>query len=102
MELQKQNNGQSLQISQEVQEVGKAIYHVNQLTPFNIDDEMILSWSKSIFELIPNIEINDLKDLISDFKTDEIHYDNKLGIQNIFIGLKIKYATKYFKPKMRY
>jgi hypothetical protein len=79
--------------------IAKVLYHVNQLSPFIVTDQTIIEWTKSIQEILPNIDNNDLRALLNDFKTDAIHYDNKLGIQNIFIGLKKKFGLKYGNNK---
>lgn len=101
--LEKVQTGRNLSsLSNKVSEIGKVIYHVNQLSPFRISDEDIIEWSKSIEEIVPEIEIDDLKFLLRCFKTGEENYDNKVGIQNIFLGLKNRFGRKYIKSQMVY
>jgi hypothetical protein len=99
-EVVKQNINLSLQAK--TIEIGKIIYHVNQLSNFDIDDKRIVEWSKSIEEVLPNLEIEDLKILIRLFKIGDEYYDPKIGIQNIFTGLRNRFGGKYFTPKMVY
>lgn len=94
MELQKINNDLS-SLSNETIALCKSLVHVNQLSPFDVSDAKIMDWAKSIQELMPNVGCEDLKTLIDDFKLGVLDYDNKKGIQNIFIGLSIKFPDKY-------
>ena len=94
MEITKLNQDLS-SLRNKIIEVGKGLYHLNQLTSFPISDDSIIEWSKSIDEILPELELKDLTDLIKDFKTGFIEYDNRLGIQNIFNGLRKKYPMKY-------
>lgn len=85
-----------------VKDIGSVIYHVNQLSPFTTTDERLIEWAESINEILPELEIEDLKSLIRAFKTDEITYDTRLGIQNIFMGIKLKFPSKYRAITPRY
>jgi hypothetical protein len=99
MELLEQSTAQSLKINGHDDIIAKILFQVNQLSPFFIEDITLFAWSKSIIEILPKIDPADLKSLMRDFKTDEIHYDTKLGIQNVFKGLRQKYGNKYFSSK---
>lgn len=78
-------------------ELCKELYHVNQLTSFSVNDERIIEWSKSLSELVPNLDAKDLHTLINDFKLGELEYNQKEGIQNIIKGLKELFYDKYFR-----
>jgi len=103
MELETTNQSQFLQTSSaEAIKIAKAIYHVNQLTSFDLSDRKIIEWSQSIIEILPHIELDDLKLLIREMKTGSIAYDHRLGVQNIFIGLKTKFGSKYFPSQFNF
>ena len=89
-------------LSEKEIEIAKVIFHVNQLSNYPLGVPQIEDWSKSIEDIVPNLEIDDLKYLIKCFKIGEEHYDYKLGIQNIFIGLRNRFGGKYFKTKPVY
>lgn len=90
---------QSLQISPRIKEIGREISHVNQLTSFLVPAEILIDWAKSIEEIVPNLDIEDLKSVIVDFKIGELEYNQKEGVQNIFFGLKTNFGGKYFPKK---
>ena len=71
---------------EKIKEVGKEIYQINQLVQFPISDEMIKDWTKSIHELAPELDGTKLKYIIDKFKTGELEYDSRKGIQNIFLA----------------
>ena len=99
MEVQlKQNNGLP-SLTDKQNEIGRVVYHVNQLTNFPISDERISEWARSIDEIIPNLELEDLRSVIKDFKICELEYNQKEGIQNIFFGLKTNFGGKYIKKR---
>jgi len=100
--LQLNNLNQSIELSDKGISIAQQVYHVNQLSPFRLHDSQIDEWAQSIEEIVPNLEIDDLKFLIRCFKTGEEHYDNKLGIQNIFTGLRNRFGRKYMKTQMVY
>lgn len=75
----------------------KELYHVNQLTPFPVSDDRIVEWAKSIEEILPQLDINHLRELFVDFKLGKISYDKNDGIQNIFMGLVAKFGMIYDK-----
>jgi len=83
-------------------EIVKPLFYVNLLTPFRVDDFILEQWSISINRLLPEVEPEELVELMDSFMRGETEYDNKLGIQNIFIGLIDKFPAKYYKPKMVY
>lgn len=82
-------NNKEIKIAQE-------IYEVNQLAPYPLSSIQIEDWSRSINRLMPDLEVSKLESLINDFKLDNIEWDYKKGIQNIFIGLKS------YTPTMKY
>jgi len=82
------NKNQSSVSDREMQ-IGKIIYHVNQLTPFPISDENIIAWAKSIDELKPNLKLEDLKKAIDKLKLGEVDFNPHVGIQNIFNALRL-------------
>jgi hypothetical protein len=87
MDKQLQGNQQLANITIN-EELVKALYHVNYLTPYAISDTMLEGWANSIQELNPNITPAILKKIIDKMKMGEIEFDNKKGIQNIFKGYK--------------
>lgn len=94
MELQKMDNklaNTNINIS-----IVKQLFHFNQLTSFPISDKNIEGWSKSIEELEPAITPDVIKWICDSMKMGTIPYDNKKGIQNVFIGFKewIKHQQK--------
>lgn len=95
------NNSQNAQLSLSENQfnICKEIYHVNQLTAFPVNDERLSEWARSIEEIVPNLEIEDLKNVIIDFKIGELEYNHKEGVQNIFFGLRTNYGGKYFPKK---
>lgn len=90
---------QSLQISSTIKKIGKELIEVNQLSPFPLTAEQVVDWAKSIEELIPDIDPTDLRFIINEYKTDELEYDQRKGIQNIFSALKYHFNDKYFKKE---
>lgn len=95
MQLEKQKN--QLSLSDREFSLCKEIYHINQLAPFPLDDNKIQEWARSIEDILPELNLDHLKDLISDFKRGKIEYDKNLGIQNIFTGLVSKFGMIYDK-----
>lgn len=99
MEIQLKGQSGLPSLTNKQNEIGLAIYHVNQLTNFPIPDERISEWARSIDEICPNLEIEDLKSVIDDFKIGELEYNHREGVQNIFFGLKTNFGGKYIKRK---
>lgn len=69
-------------------EIAKLIYHVNYIIAYPLSDLHLEGWAKSINELKPELNIENLKKVIDKFKLADLQWDTKKGIQNIFIGLK--------------
>jgi len=68
--------------------IAQQVYHVNQLRNYPLSVTDIEDWARSIDDLYPELEVNDLKEVILKFKKDEYIYDPSKGIQNIVNGLK--------------
>lgn len=81
-------------------EIAKIVSHINQLSNFPLSVPQISDWSKSVNDICPNLEVDDLKYLIRCFKIGEEHYDAKIGVQNIFVGLKNRFGGKYIKSNV--
>lgn len=64
------------------------VCQISQLTPFPLSDPQIEDWSKSINELFPDLVLDDLKQVIRDFKMCDRVYNTREGIQNITRELK--------------
>lgn len=102
MELQKQNQSVSTNLQSKEIQMARSLFYVNLLSPFRVDDAIIEMWSVSLSRIDDRITPEEVQELMDAFMTGEIEYDNKIGIQNIFKGLEIKFASKYYKPKMVY
>lgn len=87
--LPAQNQNQGLEISENINSISKAIFHVNQLTPYPYTDSQIIDWAKSIEELTPELKPKTLKLIMDKMKLGIIAYDHRIGIQNVFNGYKI-------------
>lgn len=87
--LQIQNQNQGLELSEKTESLSKAVFHVNQLTPYPYTDNQIIDWAKSIEELMPELSPKIIKIIVDKMKIGVIAYNYKLGIQNIFEGYKI-------------
>ena len=83
-QIQKINHSLSTPLNDKEYEIATILWHVNQLTPFPLSDTQIETWSRSVNELRPNIEINRLDKMMRLLKLGEIEWDHKAGIQNIF------------------
>ena len=66
----------------------KELYHVNYLVAYPLSDTILEGWCKCIIELKPETTPEDIKKMINKMKLGLIPYDPKLGIQNIFRGLR--------------
>lgn len=75
---------------------------INILSPFRIQDEILEMWSMEINRMLPQLEVNELEELMDAFMIGELEYDHKLGVQNVFRGLVEKFPSKYYTPKMVY
>ena len=99
MELQLAQSQGLPSLTDKQNQIGMVIYHVNQLINYPIPDDRISEWSRSIDEILPDLSIEDLKEVIRDFKIGELEYDRYQGIQNIFMGLKANFGGKYISKK---
>lgn len=79
---------QNLEIKKQEVTVAKILWHINQIVSYPMSDHQIEDWAKSLMELKPNTDLTALKFLIDKFKTGDLEYDYRKGIQNIFIGLR--------------
>jgi hypothetical protein len=86
--LQKMSDSNIVKLTNKEIEISGEIYEVNQLAPYPLSSIQIEDWARSLNRLLPNLEISTLSSLIDDFKRDNIEWDYKKGIQNIFIGLR--------------
>ena len=95
--------GTSLQISEPVKAMVKAVVHVNMILPFKLDNQELVMWSDSVVDLVPEATPQKIKFLLDLFKMDELEWDRSKGIQNIFTGLKFIYEEegKYVFKKPR-
>ncbi len=64
------------------------LFHLNFLTPFPVGDDMLENWAVSLQELEPMITPEVVKWICDNMKIGRIGYDNKKGIQNVFIGFR--------------
>lgn len=101
MGILKQNHQVSTLNEKEIL-IAKSLYHVNQLSPYPINDFRLEEWAISINEIVPNLEINDLVLIINFFKTGGMPYNTNLGIQNIFSALLAKFNKKYSEEIFKY
>lgn len=76
-----------LALNQKEVEIAKILTHVNQLQSYSLNVEQISDWARSINELKPELNTNDLKSVIDKMKMGKIEYNPNFGIQNIFNGL---------------
>lgn len=90
------NNNQGLpsQTNKQI-EIAKALYHLNQVTSFTIPDIRLAEWSRTLDNVFPELDIEDLKIVILDFQTCELQYNQSEGVQNVFFGLKTNFGGKY-------
>lgn len=82
---------QNLEIKKQEVTVAKILWHINQIVSYPMSDHQIEDWARSLMELKPNTDLAALKFLIDKFKTGDMEYDYRKGIQNIFIGLRYVY-----------
>lgn len=73
---------------------------VNDLLSYDMPPEKIASWAKHIDRMIPDLSIETLRNIIDNMLIGETPYDNKKGVQNIFIALRD--AGAFGGPKMVY
>lgn len=73
----------------------KQLCHINLLVTYPIPDEMLEIWADTIKELEPNLTPEMLKKIIDRFKSDDLVWDYRKGIQNIFTAYK---SITYKKP----
>lgn len=60
----------------------------NQLRSFKLEPMEIIYWKDSIVKLIPDVDTGALEFVVDQMIVGGLEYDTKLGIQNIFNGLK--------------
>jgi hypothetical protein len=67
--------------------IAAIVYHVNQLTSYPLSGVQIEDWAKSINELMPDVDLVELKRVINNFKLGVFEWDYRKGIQNIFLAI---------------
>lgn len=75
--------------------IAKQVYQINQLIPYPLTDIQIEDVSKSLSELLPELNSEDLKTIIDRFKMNHYEWDRTKVIQNIF-----KYAPEVLKTRL--
>jgi hypothetical protein len=75
--------------------IGKELYRLNMLLPYPLSGTAIEDWAKCINELAPYAKPDMLRTIINRFISNDLEYDYKKGIQNIFIALR-----SYNQPKL--
>lgn len=99
--LQITNQTLSTPLNDKEFKIATAIFHINQLVAYPLSDSQIEQWAKSINRLLPELLVDDLEKLMDLMKIGEIEYDQKQGIQNIFLGLRrVKEINKLVDPNM--
>jgi hypothetical protein len=78
--------------------LGTELYRLNYALPFPLSGTALADWAKCINELAPYATPVILKEIINKFLTNDLDYDNKKGIQNIFIALR-PYQQKKLSQK---
>jgi hypothetical protein len=86
-QLQVSNNSLSTLLNTKEIEIAKIVWHVNQLVAYPLNDNQIEAWSKSINELLPDLELEELSVLINNFKIGRYDWNYHYGIQNILKNL---------------
>jgi len=62
--------------------------YVNDLTPYELPGQKIESWARDVLQVYPNIDLEMISFMILCFKTEQLIWDDRKGIQNIFNGLR--------------
>jgi hypothetical protein len=75
--------------------LGTELYRLNYALPYPLSGTALADWAKCISELAPYATPEILKEIINKFLRADLEYDNKKGIQNIFIALR-----PYNQPKL--
>ena len=83
-------------------EIVAPLFYINILTPYRVDDTILELWSININRLLPDVDPQEISDLMDAFMKNEVEWDRNLGIQNIFLGLQEKFPAKYRETKMVY
>lgn len=91
---QHQSGGLSTNLSAKAIELGKQVYHINQLAAFPLTSVQISDWAQSIEELAPEMTPEQLREIINQYKTGEMEYDKGQGIQNIFEGYRAIFGRR--------
>jgi hypothetical protein len=68
--------------------IGKELYRLNMLLPYPLSGTAIADWAKCINELAPFATPEMLRNIINKFISNDLEYNYKKGIQNIFIALR--------------
>lgn len=96
-QLEKINTNRNLPLNIKELKIAEIIWEINTLTSFPLSDLLIKAWSRSINELRPNQDLKILSTIVNMMKSGSIDFNNRMGIQNIFLALK-----KYDKIKIGY
>lgn len=68
--------------------IGKELYRLNLILPYPLSGSALADWAKCINELTPSATPETLRVIINKFIANDLEYDYKKGIQNIFIALR--------------
>lgn len=66
----------------------------NKLRQFKLDAIEILEWKDDILLVMPDLELEKLDFAITKMMTEEIEFNDKIGIQNIFRALRYVHKTE--------
>lgn len=88
--MDKQLQQVSSQNTLSVKEVDIAVevYKVNLLVPYPLKDYQIDEWAICINKIYPDLDPNLLNRIFEKMMKDEIQWNPKKGIQNIFIAIR--------------
>lgn len=86
---QKNNQPENgLVLSENTKAIITQVAEVNELVVFKLENEVILHWAQEVERLVPGTTPEKLRFLMDCFKTEQLVWDNKKGIQNILVSLK--------------
>jgi len=100
--LQKTNQNLSTPLNEKEVEIAMVVWHVNQIVTFPLSDIQIEAWSRSINELQPDLDVNELTKAINLVKLGKIEWDSRIGLPNIFSALLQSRRYNDFGTKMVY
>lgn len=74
-------------------EVCRALWKINLCIAYPLSDAMIEAWAKHLLRLCPDVNLNELNDIMDRYITGEVEYIPNKGLSNIIILLKPKTFT---------